>query len=372
VDGLVLAGVLGFVASGTKGSAMPPLVAGVALAAVAGLVWRHRASRRVWLDLTVLTGALVLAVMVVFQGAAGGLRLDLVDSIGQTSLGQVLNPDREVDAPFPVLVVAGITTFLGTLARGAGLTVLATDREARRDPALWACFGAALMAAAAVVAFWHPGRSQLYFVLSAVPIIAIGSAAGLARLLGGVPGVPGVRGAWARALVVVVPALVAYVAVVLGPRRRPIDGTDLFGDAVVLARSGLVVLGVGVVLLVGVAVALRGRRAVALTAMVAVLGVAGALGSAWTSMQGRVELARAEPPTQPVLAEGGTQRAEQLRSSLAFSREQVGAARWLRTNAGTDDVVMTNRHCTTPREPLPRCDTRRWLVSAFSERQVFI
>ncbi|MGL5849197.1 MAG: hypothetical protein ACRCZD_00320, partial [Phycicoccus sp.] len=36
VDGLVLAGVLGFVASGTKGSAMPPLVAGVALAAVAG------------------------------------------------------------------------------------------------------------------------------------------------------------------------------------------------------------------------------------------------------------------------------------------------------------------------------------------------
>ncbi|MGL5911639.1 MAG: hypothetical protein ACRCZP_16685, partial [Phycicoccus sp.] len=163
VDGLVLAGVLGFVASGTKGSAMPPLVAGVALAAVAGLVWRHRASRRVWLDLAVLTGALVLAVMVVFQGAAGGLRLDLVDSIGQTSLGQVLNPDREADAPFPVLVVAGITTFLGTLARGAGLTVLATDREARRDPALWACLGAALMAAAAVVAFWHPGRSQLYF-----------------------------------------------------------------------------------------------------------------------------------------------------------------------------------------------------------------
>ena len=149
-DALVLAGVLAFAASCTKGSTLPPLLAGVALAAVAGLIWRHPASRRIWVDLAVLLGVLVVSVVVVFRGAGGGLRLDVVDSISQTVLGRRLWPDRVHDPPSSVLVLAGVSTVLGTLARAGGLVVLAVDRKARRGaggPGLRRCRRDALGAA---------------------------------------------------------------------------------------------------------------------------------------------------------------------------------------------------------------------------------
>ncbi|MGL4174826.1 MAG: hypothetical protein ACRCSN_02015 [Dermatophilaceae bacterium] len=366
IDGLVLVGVLGFVASCTKGSTMPPLVAGVALAAAVGLVWRHPASRRVWLDLAVLAGVLMLAVAVVFQGATGGLRLDVVDSIGQTALGRLLEPDSGADAPLPVLALAAFTAVVGTLARAGGLAVLAVDRESRRDPVLWVCLGAALASAGALVLFWHPGVSQVYFVLSALPIVAIGSATGLVRLLGAV------GDARARALAIVGPALVAFAAVVVVPRTRRIGGADALRDVTVLAGTGALVLCAGAVVLLAVAVKARRRRSVVGAAMVAVLATAGALGSAAYPLRSRLAQVQTAPPAQPVLAPGGAERAEQLRYPQAFSGEQVDAARWLRANTATDDVVMTNRHCVVPTSPLPECDTRRWLVAAFSERQLFI
>ena len=33
---------------------------------------------------------------------------------------------------------------------------------------------------------------------------------------------------------------------------------------------------------------------------------------------------------------------------------------------------MTNRHCTVIREPFGGCDSRRWVVTAFSERQSLV
>jgi hypothetical protein len=58
-------------------------------------------------------------------------------------------------------------------------------------------------------------------------------------------------------------------------------------------------------------------------------------------------------------------------TSLAVGRDQIEAARWIRDHSSVHDLVMTNRHCTRPIEPV-RCDSRRFVVSAFSERQLLV
>ena len=55
----------------------------------------------------------------------------------------------------------------------------------------------------------------------------------------------------------------------------------------------------------------------------------------------------------------------------AVSHDQIEAARWIRDNSSVDDVVITNRHCLAPVPPV-RCDSRRFVVAAFSERQVLV
>ena len=48
-------------------------------------------------------------------------------------------------------------------------------------------------------------------------------------------------------------------------------------------------------------------------------------------------------------------------------------ARFIRDHSGIDDVVMTNRHCTSAgADPFDHCDSRRWVVAAFSERQMLV
>ncbi len=56
----------------------------------------------------------------------------------------------------------------------------------------------------------------------------------------------------------------------------------------------------------------------------------------------------------------------------ATSQGQVDAARYIHDHSRVDDVVMTNRHCVTPRPPYDGCDSRRWVVTGFSERQSLV
>jgi hypothetical protein len=58
-------------------------------------------------------------------------------------------------------------------------------------------------------------------------------------------------------------------------------------------------------------------------------------------------------------------------SYLTVSRDEINAARWIRAHSAITDIVMTNRHCSTPVAPYT-CDSRRYVVAAFSERQVLI
>ncbi|MGL4743096.1 MAG: hypothetical protein ACRCXL_01715, partial [Dermatophilaceae bacterium] len=366
-----LAVLLAFTASGTKGSTMPPLLAGVAVAAVATLVCRAPSRWRVWADLGALTAALVAAVVAVFRAGSGGLRLDVVSAIRQTTLGQQLAPDANVEAPVDVLVLAAVAAVVGTLALAGGLMVLALDAESRREPALWVCLGAAVVSGAALVLLSHPGSSQAYFLLSSLPLIAVGSAVGLVRLVELLPS------GWFRFLAVGAPAVVAVLAVVVIPGVRPQDSVGMVGDAMSMAYTGLAVVGAGLVVILAFVTRLgTGRRMTVAVTTVAVLGPAGAVGSGAAPLE-RYVTAVAEVPAQPVLREDGPIRVAALQYPHSFSQEMVDAARWLRSNSDSDTVVLVNRHCSTPRllEPRPDvapCDVRRWFVSAFSERQVYV
>lgn len=66
-----------------------------------------------------------------------------------------------------------------------------------------------------------------------------------------------------------------------------------------------------------------------------------------------------------------TPRHVALTSATASSNGQIAAAVYIRDHSGVNDLVMTNRHCIRPQVP-DHCDSRRWLVTAFTERQVLI
>ena len=61
-----------------------------------------------------------------------------------------------------------------------------------------------------------------------------------------------------------------------------------------------------------------------------------------------------------------------LDRTLAVSRGEIDAARWIRDHSDVNALVMTNRHCTTTVDPTNGCDSRRFVVAAFSERQVLV
>ena len=60
-----------------------------------------------------------------------------------------------------------------------------------------------------------------------------------------------------------------------------------------------------------------------------------------------------------------------VNAQTATSTGEIDAARWIRDHSGVNDLVMTNRHCITPMAP-DHCDSRRFVVAAFSERQVLV
>jgi hypothetical protein len=341
----VLVPVLAVAAAGTKGSTAPLVIAGLGMALVAMLVVNRALVWPVALDLVVVTAALVATVAVVFHGSAAGLEIDPVRAAQQTSMGRWLG-----ELPTGSLQAMGLaTTVVAALSRGAVAFVLPFRRAERRDPLTWLLLGAGLAAAAAVAIFTHPGSSQGYFVLTAVPLLAIGSALGLALLwevLGtrafGAAVVVGAVGGWAAARL--------PVLAVGGVQR------GYFRDA-----WAMLAIGAGVMLVAAVLGGLLLRSRLTLAGGAAVVVLLSLLSGGMVVL---VDSAR-----QPVRVDWGP---VPLTSALATTQQQIDAARYIRDHSDVDDLVMTNRHCTTPRSPAGGCDNRRWVVTAFSERQSLV
>ena len=339
--GVVLLPVLCVGAAGTKGSTVPLIVAGLALAIVAMLVVDRSRVRELLADFAIVGISLVFAVVAVFRGSSAGLQPDLAGAAAQTPFAIWLGGVRSSAAQAFVISV----TVAGIFSRALGTVALLFSSERRRDPLTWLLLGASAAAAVAVGIFTHPGSSQLYFARSAAPLMALGSTLGLVLMIDKL-------GASARSAiplgVVAGPVLALAPVALLGPLLP--GGT----------RHAAVMVIVAVVLLAIVAAlaALSGSNHGLFIGSVLVVAILAA--SATVVANSLIQYAA--PPEPETVA---------VTRPLAVSRDQIDAARWIRDNSEIDDVVMTNRHCISPTRPV-NCDNRRFVVAAYSERQVLV
>jgi hypothetical protein len=340
--GLLLIPLLTFVAAGTKGSTVPLIVAGLAMAAMAMAIFDRTRLRMVLLDLGLVLACLILAVATVFRGSDAGLHLDPLGAAQATPaaffLGGVDN--------WRVAAFASTIAVAAVLSRGAAVLGLLGTRNGRRDPITWLLTGAGLAGAGAIAVFAHPGSSQYYFARSAGPLLALASALGLAVLADRL-------GSGMRRVILI--AVVAGAAVTLLPARLlgPLAQDSGAWHAMGMLALAAAVLAVAVV----VAVLASSRRLPALaTTLVLTILVAGV-----TVVVNGLLRSPPTPQPQPVAAT----------APLAVSRDQIDAARWIRDHSRVDDLVMTNRHCVSATPPVG-CDSRRFVVAAFSERQVLV
>jgi hypothetical protein len=322
---------------------MPLVVAGVGLAFVAMILFDRSRLKGLVLDGVLTAGALIVALVVVFQGSDSGLHVQFHDAAMSTP---AINRVGELTTTS--MAFASIVAVLGIFARGTGLLWRFTTAEGRRDPVAWLLLGGGFAGAAAVAVFAHPGSSQYYFARTAGPLLAIGSAVGLLTM------VRELKSRWWRAVA---------VGLVLGPFfvLLPIwtIGVIQPNHGGLIHATKMIAVGLAVLVVAG-AIAWFLTPRMRFTAFFAAITVAILAGG--VTMVTRVQLEAAPvPPLKPVKST----------AYLAVGTEQIAAARWIRDHSDVNDLVMTNRHCTTPIEP-KKCDSRRFVVGAFSERQMLV
>jgi len=338
---VLLLPVLTFAAAGTKGSTVPLLVAGLALAALAAAALNWRTVPAVLLDLVLVGGSLALAFTVVFHGAAAGLRFDPVAALSATYTYDLIGGPQST----PVLVWSAVVAVVTLLSRGFPALGLLSTRDRLRDPLSWLLLGAGGAGAAAVAVLYQPGLSQIYFARSADPLLALGAALGIAAFAERLT----LRIFWAVGI-----AAVAGPMLALGPIRllgEPTAGVGLPKILDLLEVVGWTLVGAAVLAFV----VTRRQRLRLLAAAVTLSLAAGGV----TSLV--LAVARTPPGvSEPVAAD----------SPGAVTVDQVRAARWIRDHSAVDDLVMTNRHCQAPNTVF--CDPRRFVLAAFSERQILV
>lgn len=342
--GRVVLVLLAMAIAGTKGSALPVLVVGAAVATAAALQSpTHRPlARRIAGDTVTLIGALVVTSLVVFGGSSPGLALD-----PSAALRQAVAPLLEAtdDPGVLTLVGAGALLTVSAMARGIGVLPLLAARRRATSPFIAFLLGTGLAGAGAVVIFAHDGLSQFYFLRNAAPWLAVASALGIASARdtarwrfvvgGGVGMIVGLGAVWIR-----------YQGLTNGDNRAARQA--LFGLGLVI---GAMLFAAGLAQLGRIAHRLQQGALAASVVLLTVVTVPSVAHLA-TMDSGPVDA-----PVEPG-------------SPLAVSRDQITAARWLRDRSASDALVATNRHCNGPSEP--RCDNRRFSVAAYTERQLLV
>jgi hypothetical protein len=188
------------------------------------------------------------------------------------------------------------------------------------------------------------GISQLYFVRTAFPVIAVLASVGLANLVG--------RLGDRRAVVLVGAAgLLGLVGLAVARAEsaelRGIKGPWLWTVAALCLAAGLVAVAWK---------ALR-RPGSVFVALLAGAVAASMIGATLVPLQALVS----DKASDLVFAHpfrGGATAAE------------AGAARWLRQNSTPGDLVATNAHCIIKRDGV--CDSRHFWLAALSERPVLV
>jgi hypothetical protein len=356
---IVLLAVLIAGASGAKATVVPLLGCGLALVVAVGLLRRSWATvRPALLPLAATAAVFVVSVVVLFGGQTQGLTLKPLLTVAQLPAARTLGAGPIAGVPISALLALLVLTLISWLAAAAG--VLALGRRLVLDPACLLLAGVGVAGLAATLLAVQPGVSQVYFVRTAMPALAVLSGYGLVRLAGSagrlIPA--GLVGGAALALLMAL-AGPAHPRI-LSPQR-----TGWRPALLHLAAPYAALLAVlAVTLAAGVVLARRRGRSAAPVAAVVLAAVVG-LGLPVPFWQGAVA-------TADVLS-GAAGRPVAGRPTMPSGG--VTAARWLRDNSGPDDLVATNAHCWSPTElpgRTPRCDVRNFWISGYAERRVLV
>lgn len=179
----VLVAAFAVMAVGSKASALPPAIAGVALAGGVELLRRRRIALR-----TVLLGSLPLAAygfatVVIFRFESHGVRFH-----PWYAFDKVTSPNDNASTGhyLTAFTIAAACYVCYELSRLIGIPVLgwlAARGRAAWGPLEWFLLGGIIMAVGGTILLYHPSTSQLYFLRSGWAFGAILSALGYVALV---------------------------------------------------------------------------------------------------------------------------------------------------------------------------------------------
>ncbi|RZU13710.1 hypothetical protein EV645_4563 [Kribbella rubisoli] len=330
----VLLVLLALVAAGAKSTILPLVGVGFAFAFLQ-LGLARRSTRPAFYGGLLSLAVFVAALITIFGGSTWGTEIKPFETFVQL-------------APYPLLMsnphaqlLSGATTLLSWALAASGLFFLG-----RR----WRDTGAVFLAGFVVAGLLgtllttQSGVSQLYFLRTAFPVVAVLASVGLANLVG--------RLGDRRAVILVgAGGLLGLVALAIARWQS----ADLPGIKAPWLWTLAAVLGVAV--LVAVAWKLARRPGNFFVALLGAAVAACMIGAALVPLQAFVS----DKASNLVFAHpfrGGATAAE------------AGAAQWLQRNSTPGDLVATNAHCIIQRNGL--CDSRHFWLAALSERPVLI
>ncbi|HEY3511879.1 MULTISPECIES: hypothetical protein [Kribbella] len=330
----VLLVLLALVAAGAKSTILPVVGVGFAFAFLQlGLL--RKPTRPAFIGGLVSLAVFVAALVTIFGGSTWGTQIKPFETFVQLAPFSMLasNPHAQL--------LTGATTLLSWALAASGLFFLGRKWQ---DAGAVFLVGVAVAGLLGTVLTTQSGVSQLYFLRTAFPMIAVLAAAGLANLVGRLGD---------RKAVVLVGS--AGLLGLIGFAVARSESADLHGVKGPWLWTIAVVAAVAVLVAAGWKLARRPGNF-----FVALLGGAVAacmIGAALVPLQAFVS----DSASNLVFAHpfrGGATAAE------------AGAAQWLRRNSKPGELIATNAHCIIERDGL--CDSRHFWLAALSERPVLV
>lgn len=352
---IVLAVLAAVATSGSKSSALPVVLGGVAVAFTAALVLRRN---RLVLLATGVVGALLAAFAFAFvAGGDAGSGYQLFSALSLFSpYREIVTQRPNLNTPVldglvhtpgvgPVLLISLLLIALLTFGRLLSGVLPFFQRALRTDLAAWLLAGLCLTPFLPFFVIAHGGYSEFYFLFGAIPF---GSAL-WAWSIGELVGDSRTRAKAAATTFAVVGALTAVAAVALPSRARPVgreaQAAQLWTFVAQVAGFAAVLVAI---LLTALVLRRRGRDwlvPVAACAAVAPLLVTGSVNVL------RLHLVASPPPNPHLLS-------------------QDLAAGWIEDHVPLYDVMATNDHCLSGTGM--RCNSREWWISGLGGRRVLL
>ena len=334
----VLLILIGLAASGAKATVLPLAGCGFGLVFLYWLATK-RPPRTALLGGLAMLAIFIGSVVAIFGGESSGLQIKFADLFMQLQPYALIRHGTGVDRPAQLLSAAA-----SLIAWGLAVVGVLFLRRFWRDPGTVFLAGAAIGGFVAALLTTQPGASEIYFYRTAFPFLAVLSCLGLARLID--------RLGDHRGAVLVVVAAGLGVAACWAARVVSADLSGVKGPLVWMLAALFVAA-----LLVAVLWKLGRRGGSLLTAFCASLVAACMVGATTLPLAGLVS-EQASLVMYGKVGYGGPTKAE------------ADAARWLRRNSETDDMIATNAHCIIKRGEV--CDSRHFWIAAVSERQVLV